>query len=124
MSKKVLIISTSLRPNANSEILARETERGALDAGCEVEFVDYHVGKCLINDDNKHKGFKRLLSNSRVAAYLPEVTSIATEFTILPSLSLNKMYAVPCLTGVRPTLLFEIVLLASIKTVLSEDSTV
>ena len=39
MSKKVLIISTSLRPNANSEILARETERGALDAGCEVEFV-------------------------------------------------------------------------------------
>ena len=27
--KKVLIISTSLRNNANSEILARETQRGA-----------------------------------------------------------------------------------------------
>ena len=39
MGKKVLIISTSLRPNANSEILARETERGAKDAGHEVEFV-------------------------------------------------------------------------------------
>ena len=37
--KKVLIISTSLRNNANSEILARETERGAKDAGHNVEFV-------------------------------------------------------------------------------------
>ena len=36
--KKVLIISTSLRNNANSEILAQETERGALDAGHKVEF--------------------------------------------------------------------------------------
>ena len=39
MSKKILIISTSLRKNANSEILARETERGAKEAGHEVEFV-------------------------------------------------------------------------------------
>ena len=39
MSKKVLIISASLRNNANSEILARETERGAKDAGHEVEFI-------------------------------------------------------------------------------------
>ena len=66
MSKKVLIISTSLRQNANSEILARETERGALDAGHEVEFVTLkdkeikfckgclacqQLGKCVINDD-------------------------------------------------------------------------
>ncbi len=66
MSKKVLIISTSLRNNANSEILARETERGAKDAGHEVEFVTLKdkqinfckgcmacqkIGKCVINDD-------------------------------------------------------------------------
>lgn len=66
MSKKVLIISTSLRNNANSEILAHETERGARDAGCDVEFVTLKdktinfckgclacqkIGHCVINDD-------------------------------------------------------------------------
>jgi len=64
--KKILIISTSLRNNANSEILARETERGAKDAGHKVEFVTLKdkvinfckgcmacqkLGKCVINDD-------------------------------------------------------------------------
>ena len=64
--KKVLIISTSLRNNANSEILAHETERGAKDAGHQVEFVSLKdkeikfckgclacqkLGKCVINDD-------------------------------------------------------------------------
>lgn len=39
MSKKVLIISTSLRPDANSEILAHETERGAKESGHDVELV-------------------------------------------------------------------------------------
>lgn len=66
MSKRVLIISTSLRNNANSEILAKETERGAKDAGHEVEFVTLKdkeikfckgclacqtTGHCVINDD-------------------------------------------------------------------------
>lgn len=66
MSKKVLIISTSLRANANSEILAHETERGAKTAGHEVEFVTLKdktinfckgclacqkIGHCVINDD-------------------------------------------------------------------------
>ena len=64
--KKVLIISTSLRHNANSEILAHETERGAKDAGHQVEFVTLKdkniqfckgclacqkLGHCVINDD-------------------------------------------------------------------------
>lgn len=66
MSKKVLIISTSLRNNANSEILARETEKGAREAGNEVEFITLKdkdikfckgclacqkIGHCVINDD-------------------------------------------------------------------------
>lgn len=66
MSKKVLIISTSMRNNANSEILAHETEKGALTAGHEVEFVSLKdknigfckgcmacqkLGHCVINDD-------------------------------------------------------------------------
>ena len=33
MAKKVLVVSTSLRGNSNSEILAKECERGAKYAG-------------------------------------------------------------------------------------------
>ena len=66
MSKKVLIISTSLRNNANSEILALETMKGAEEAGHDVEFVTLRdkdikfckgcmacqkLGHCVINDD-------------------------------------------------------------------------
>ena len=39
MGKNVLIISTSLRAGSNSDILARECERGAKEAGNEVEFI-------------------------------------------------------------------------------------
>lgn len=39
MSKKVLIVSTSLRGGSNSEILAKECERGAKEAGHDVEFI-------------------------------------------------------------------------------------
>ena len=39
MAKKVVIISASLRGGSNSEILARECEKGALAAGNEVEFI-------------------------------------------------------------------------------------
>lgn len=46
MSMKVLIISTSLRTNSNSDILARKCVRGALDAGHEVEYVSLK-GKTL-----------------------------------------------------------------------------
>ena len=64
--RKVLIISTSLRNNSNSDILARECERGARDAGLDVDYVSlkgkeikYCIGcmscqktnKCVLNDD-------------------------------------------------------------------------
>ncbi len=64
--KKVLIISSSLRGGSNSEILAREAQKGAQDAGNEVEFISlkgknikFCIGclacqktyKCVQNDD-------------------------------------------------------------------------
>ncbi len=66
MSKKVLIISTSLRGGSNSDILAKECERGAADAGLDVEYIslkgkkiDYCIGclscqergACVLKDD-------------------------------------------------------------------------
>lgn len=39
MSKKVLVISSSLWKNSNSEALARAFAKGAEEAGNEVEFV-------------------------------------------------------------------------------------
>lgn len=39
MSKKVLVISSSLRNNSNSEILAKQAAKGAQDAGHDVEFI-------------------------------------------------------------------------------------
>ena len=66
MAKKVLIISTSLRGGSNSDILARECERGAKEAGHEVEYISlkgkeiqYCIGclacqtkgSCVIKDD-------------------------------------------------------------------------
>lgn len=64
--KKVVIISTSLRKNSNSDILAKEFEKGATAAGNEVEYISlagkdikYCIGclacqktqKCVIKDD-------------------------------------------------------------------------
>lgn len=66
MSKKVLIISSSLRGGSNSECLARECERGAKDAGHDVQFISLkgkelkfcigclscqETGKCVLKDD-------------------------------------------------------------------------
>ena len=63
---KVLIISTSLRTNSNSDILARQCEKGAIEAGHEVEYVslkgkriEYCIGclsciksgHCVLKDD-------------------------------------------------------------------------
>lgn len=66
MAKKVLIISTSLRSGSNSEILAKECERGAKEVGHNVECItlkgkniEYCIGclacqstgRCVKNDD-------------------------------------------------------------------------
>ena len=39
MNKKILIISTTLRHNGNSSILAKEFEKGAKEAGNQVEYI-------------------------------------------------------------------------------------
>ena len=64
--KNVLIISSSLRGGSNSEILAHEAEKGAIDAGNVVEFINLKgkeikfcigclacqkTGKCVQKDD-------------------------------------------------------------------------
>ncbi len=64
--KKVLIISTSIRNGSNSERLAHEFEKGAKEAGHDVEFISLKdksiafcrgclacqkTHKCIINDD-------------------------------------------------------------------------
>ena len=66
MAKKVLIISTSLRGGSNSEILAKECEKGASDAGHDVELLSLKgkdikfcigclccqsKGTCVLKDD-------------------------------------------------------------------------
>ena len=66
MNKKVLIISASFRKGGNSEMLAKEFEKGALKSGNEVEIVSLRdnsigfcrgclaclkIGKCVIGDD-------------------------------------------------------------------------
>ncbi|MBQ9528428.1 MAG: flavodoxin family protein [Fretibacterium sp.] len=68
MSKKVLIISTSVRANSNSEALAIAFAEGAREAGNEVEFISLRdkniafckgclacqkLGHCVISDDAK-----------------------------------------------------------------------
>lgn len=66
MSKKVLVISTSLRKGSNSETLAKEFSKGAKEAGHHVEILTLwnkkinfcigclacqKTGRCVIDDD-------------------------------------------------------------------------
>lgn len=66
MSKKVIVLSTSLRSSSNSELLAKSFVEGAKESGNEVEFItlknkDIHfcigclacqkTGHCVIRDD-------------------------------------------------------------------------
>lgn len=66
MSKKVLVISTSLRHNSNSDMLAQRFAQGAREAGNDVEFISLRgkelhfcngcmaclkAPRCVIQDD-------------------------------------------------------------------------
>jgi len=67
MAKNVLVISSTLRKNGNSEVLAKEFLKGAKDAGHNAEFVTLQdkeikfckgclacqkLGACVIKDDS------------------------------------------------------------------------
>lgn len=67
MSKNVTVISSTLRKNGNSELLAQEFVKGAKDAGNKVEFISLRdkeikfckgcltcvkTNKCVIEDDS------------------------------------------------------------------------
>ena len=67
MTKKVLVISSTLRKNGNSEILAQEFAKGVNESGNEAEFVSLRdkeikfckgclacqkLGSCVIKDDS------------------------------------------------------------------------
>ena len=66
MSKKVVVLSTSLRNNSNSELLAKSFVEGAKKSGNEVEYITLKnknirfctgcltcqkTGRCVIKDD-------------------------------------------------------------------------
>lgn len=66
MSKKIVVLSTSLRANSNSELLAKSFVEGAKEAGNEVEYISLKnkdirfcigclacqkTGHCVIKDD-------------------------------------------------------------------------
>ncbi|MBS6007235.1 MAG: polysaccharide pyruvyl transferase family protein [Clostridium baratii] len=70
--KKVGIMSMQRVYNYGSFLQGYGLKSLIEELGCEVEFVDYHVGECLINDESKQKGLKKLLSNSRAASKLVE----------------------------------------------------
>lgn len=86
MGKKVVVIATSLRPNSNSDRLAREFERGAADAGHDVTYISLKgkkiafctgcmacaaAGECAIKDDAVE--IERAVVNADVVAWATPV---------------------------------------------------
>jgi len=82
MGKNVVVISTSLRRNSNSDILAREFAKGAEAAGNNVELISLvdkniafckgclacqKLGHCVINDDAI--AIEKIVLNSDVVAF-------------------------------------------------------
>ena len=82
MSKKIVVLSTSLRKNSNSHALAEAFAKGAADAGCEVELISLKgkrigfcsgclacqkTGLCMINDDAVE--IERKVLNADVVAW-------------------------------------------------------
>ena len=94
MAKKVLIISTSLRGGNNSDILARECEKGAREAGHEVEYISlkgkeikYCIGclacqtkgNCVLKDD-----VAEIMAKVKDAEVIVYATQHATPYTVQP----------------------------------------
>ena len=107
MSKKVLVISTSLRKNSNSEKLAEAFASGAEDAGNVVEFLSlkdktiafcegcmacHKLGRCVIDDDANM--IARKMYEAEVIAFAKQnkgytvgIDSLGSQDTIAPAVS-------------------------------------
>lgn len=79
MNKNILVISTSLRKDSNSEVMAREFARGAEQGGNQVEIISLNkkeigfcigclscqsTGACVIEDDVAEIAEKMLVADS------------------------------------------------------------
>lgn len=86
MSKNVLVISSTLRQNGNSEVLAQEFLRGAKEVGQNAEFVTLrdkeikfckgclacqNLGTCVIKDDSNEIVEK--MKNADVIAFVSPI---------------------------------------------------
>ena len=84
MAKNVLIISTSLRGGSNSEILAKECEKGAREAGHNVELISLkgkeikfcigcltwqETGECVLKDKDDVAEIMDKVKNADVVVY-------------------------------------------------------
>ena len=107
MSKKVLVISTSLRKNSNSEKLAEAFASGAEDAGNVVEFLSlkdktiafcegcmacHKLGRCVIDDDANM--IARKMYEAEVIAFAKQnkgytvgIDSLGSQDTIAPAVT-------------------------------------
>jgi len=110
MSKNVLVISSTLRNNGNSEILAREFAKGAEAAGNNVEFITLKnkeikfckgclacqkLGHCVINDDMSEITEK--MQNAEVIAFASPVYYYEMSGQLKTMLDrANALYELPC----------------------------
>ena len=105
--KKVLIISSSLRHNSNSELIADEFAKGAVQAGHEVEKVSLKgkniafckgclscikTGSCFIKDDaieitEKMKNAEVIAFAKQNPGYTVGIPSLGSQDTIAPAVS-------------------------------------
>lgn len=70
--KKVGIMSMQRVYNYGSFLQGYGLKSLIEELGCEVEFVDYHVGECLIDNDREQKRLDKIFSNFRVISKLIE----------------------------------------------------
>lgn len=66
--KKVGIMSMQRVYNYGSFLQGYGLKSLIEELGCDVEFVDYNVGKCLVQDENQKNRVEKILSNSRAAS--------------------------------------------------------
>lgn len=70
--KKVGIMSMQRVYNYGSFLQAYGLKSLIEELGCEVQFVDYKVGECLLEEKNDDKGIKKILNKSKVTSKLIE----------------------------------------------------